>query len=195
MMGGRVLLALAVASAACATKPRPSLAVPPPVGNDGVGPDDLISVTIGGEESLPRDFRVAADGAVSLPYLGSVRVGGLEASAIAALVRAKLIENDVLRDPTVNVLLKENNSRWVVVAGQVRKEGTIPLMPGLTLIQALAMAGGFNTVADREHLSLDRQIDGQRRVFILSADAILTGAQPDVPLQSRDRIWVSERIF
>jgi polysaccharide export outer membrane protein len=180
---------------ACAGRPRTRVNLPPPVESTTIGAGDVFSLTIVGEDKLPKDFRVAPDGTVDLPYIHRVQVAGLEPQEIADLVRKKLIEGEVLRDPSVAVDVREYNSKRVVVLGQVQKPGSFPLTPGFTLIQAISQAGGFNSIANRDRVNLTRKTGAQSRTIILSADAITDGSLPDIPLQSGDTIFVTERIF
>jgi len=189
-----ILLALALASG-CAGRPKSRINLPPPVESTTIGSGDVFSLTIVGEDKLPKEFRVAPDGSVDLPYIHRVQVAGLEPQEIADLVRKKLVEGDVLRDPSVAVDVKEYNSKRVVVLGQVQKPGSFPLTPGFTLIQAISQAGGFNNIANRDRVNLTRKNGKQARTIILSADAITDGSLPDIPLQSGDTIFVTERVF
>jgi len=189
-----ILVAFALASG-CAGRPKSRVNLPAPVESTTIGSGDLFSLTIVGEDKLPKEFRVAPDGSVDLPYIHRVQVAGLEPQEIADLVRKKLVEGDVLRDPSVAVDVKEYNSKRVVVLGQVQKPGSFPLTPGFTLIQAISQAGGFNSIANRDRVNLTRKNGKQARTIILSADAITDGSLPDIPLQSGDTIFVTERVF
>jgi polysaccharide export outer membrane protein len=152
-------------------------------------------LTIVGEEKLPKEFRVSPDGTVDFPYIHRHTVAGLEPQQIVDLVRAKFIEGNILRDPSVAIDVKEYNSKRVVVLGQVQKPGSFPLTPGFTLIQAISQAGGFNSIANRDRINLIRRTAGQSRTIVLSVDAITDGTLPDIPLQAGDTIFVIERIF
>jgi protein involved in polysaccharide export with SLBB domain len=189
-----VLVAMLLASA-CGGRPKNRINLPPPVESTTVGAGDVFSLTIVGEDKLPKDFRVAPDGTVDLPYVHRVTVAGLEPQELAELVRKKLVEADVLRDPSVAVDVKEYNSKRVVVLGQVQKPGSFPLTPGFTIIQAISQAGGFNSIANRDRVNLTRKIGKTARTIVISADAITDGSLPDIPLQSGDTIFVTERVF
>jgi polysaccharide export outer membrane protein len=160
-----------------------------------VGVGDVFVISIVGEDKLPKEFRVAPDGTVDLPYIHRIQAAGLEPQELAELVRKKLVEADVLRDPSVAVDVKEYNSKRVVVFGQVQKPGSFPLTPGFTLIQAISQAGGFNGIANRDRVNLTRKNGHQARTIILSVDAITDGSLPDIPLQAGDTIFVTERVF
>jgi polysaccharide export outer membrane protein len=189
------LTVIAIALAACAGRPKSRVNLPPPVQSTTIGAGDVFVLTIVGEDKLPKDFRVAPDGTVDLPYIHRVQVAGLEPQEVVDLVRKKLIEADVRRDPSVAIDVKEYNSKRVSVLGQVQKPGSFPLTPGFTLIQAISQAGGFNTIANRDRINLTRRTGAQFRTIVLSVDAITDGSLPDIPLQAGDTIFVTERVF
>jgi polysaccharide export outer membrane protein len=186
---------VAIALTACAGRPKSRVNLPPPVQSTTIGAGDVFVLTIVGEDKLPKDFRVAPDGTVDLPYIHRVQVAGLEPQEVVDLVRKKLIEADVRRDPSVAIDVKEYNSKRVSVLGQVQKPGSFPLTPGFTLIQAISQAGGFNTIANRDRINLTRKTGAQLRTIVLSVDAITDGSLPDIPLQAGDTIFVTERVF
>jgi protein involved in polysaccharide export with SLBB domain len=190
-----VFLAAWVAVAGCAGRPTSRINLPPPVESTTIGVGDVFGLTIMGEERLPKEFRVAPDGTVDLPYIHRVQVVGLEPQELAELIRKKLVEGDVLRDPSVSIDVREYNSKRVVVLGQVQKPGSFPLTPGFTLIQAISQAGGFNPIANRDRINLTRRTGSQLRTVVLSVDAITDGSLPDILLQSGDTIFVTERVF
>lgn len=185
----------AILLVACSGRPARVAALPPPVESATVGPGDVFLLTIVGEDKLPREFRVAPDGTVDLPYVHRVTVAGREPQQIAVLVRDKLIEAGVLRDPSVSIDVREYNSKRVSVLGQVQKPGFFQLRQGLTLVQAISEAGGFNSIANRNRVTLTRLSGQGTRTVVISVDAITEGSEPDVPLQSGDTVFVNERVF
>jgi polysaccharide export outer membrane protein len=190
-----MVVASALWLSACAGRPRSRINLPPPVESTTIGVGDVFVISIVGEDKLPKEFRVAPDGTVDLPYIHRIQAAGLEPQELAELVRKKLVEADVLRDPSVAVDVKEYNSKRIVVLGQVQKPGSFPLTPGFTLIQAISQAGGFNAIANRDRVNLTRKNGHQARTIILSVDAITDGSLPDIPLQAGDTIFVTERVF
>lgn len=159
----------------------------------GVG--DVFELHIVGEDKLPTEFTVARDGTADLPYIKRVKVEGLEPQQLAEVVRAKLIEDQILTDPSVSVSIKEYNSKRVVVLGEVQKPGSLPLEPGMTLLRAISMAGGFNAMANKNKVVVRRKVNGSVRAVTISVEDIMDNAIPDVPLQSGDSINVEQRVF
>lgn len=169
--------------------------LPAPTEKSTVGPGDIFVMEVVGEKELPREYQVASDGSVDIPYLHTVQVSGLEPQEIARLVRKLLMERQILSDPSVVVQVKEYNSRRVTLMGQVAKPGTFPYTPGLTLIQALSQAGGLTGIANLDRVNLTRRETGGSRTVVISIGSIMEGRAPDIPLQSGDRIFVHERLF
>jgi len=190
-----ILVVALVALLGCAGRPKSRVNLPPPVESTTMGAGDVFILTIVGEDKLPKEYRVSPDGTVDFPYIHRQTVSGLEPQQVVDLVRKKLMDADILRDPSVAIDVKEYNSKRVVVLGQVQKPGSFPLTPGFTLIQAISQAGGFNTIANRDRINLTRKTAGQTRTIVLSVDAITDGTLPDIPLQAGDTIFVGERIF
>lgn len=181
---------------ACAPRADNSLAkLPAPVESTTVGPGDVVIIEVVGEKELPREYQIDSEGAVAVPYVGSVPVGGLEPQEIARVIRERLIEKRILTDPSVIVRVEEYNSKKVTVLGQVTKAGSFPLTPGMTLLQAISLAGGFNAIANTRSINLTRKTKDGTRTVKLSVDAITDGKFPDVSLQAGDQIYVPERLF
>jgi protein involved in polysaccharide export with SLBB domain len=169
--------------------------LPPPTESSRVGPGDVFAMEVFGEKELPREYQVASDGSVDIPYLHAVPVAGLEPQEIARLIRKLLIEKQILSDPSVVVRVKEYNSRRIMIMGQVAKPGVFSYTTGLTLIQALSQAGGPTGIANLDKVNLTRRIDGGSRTVVISIGPIMEGRSADIPLQSGDRIFVHERLF
>jgi polysaccharide export outer membrane protein len=189
------LVASIVVSSGCAGRPRSRINLPAPVESTTIGVGDVFSMSIVGEDKLAKEYRVAPDGTVDLPYIHRVQVAGLEPQELVDLIRKKLVDENILSDPSVAVDVREYNSKRVVVLGQVQKPGSFPLTPGFTLIQAISQAGGFNSIANRDRINLTRKTGKQSRTIVLSVDAITDGSLPDIPLQAGDTIFVTERVF
>lgn len=169
--------------------------LPEPVESTTLGPGDVFTLDMVGEKELPREFQVASDGTVDLPYVHRLRVQGLEPQEVAAAVRERLIAQKILTDPSIIVSVKEYNSKRVTVLGQVQRPGSFPLTPGMTLVQAVSNAGGLNAIANGERVNLTRKDRQGATTVVLSFDSITEGRSPDLPLQAGDQIYVNERVF
>jgi len=191
-----VLIALSLWLAGCGPKPDNShVQLPPPVQSTTLGPGDVFTMQIVGEKELPEEYQVASDGTVDLPYIDRLNVEGLEPQQIQALITKRLVEAEIYQHPSVVVRVEEYNSKRVTVLGQVQKPGSFPLTPGLTLVQAVSLAGGLNSIANRDKVKLTRKTKEGSRTVVLSFQAITDGRSPDIPLQAGDSIFVHERVF
>lgn len=169
--------------------------LPPPVQMTTLGVGDVFEMHIVGEEKLPKVFTVSSDGTADLPYIKRVKVSGLEPQEMVDLVRQKLMAGDILTNPDVSVQVKEYNSKRVEVQGQVQKPGSLPLQQGMTLLRAISLAGGFNSLADEDEVTIRRKLKSGVKTVTVSVKAIKRNEIPDVPLQSDDYIDVAQRIF
>ncbi len=191
-----ILVALVVlTTSACLKSYPPPPKLPDPVVNQQVGPGDVLEVVVVGEEKLPKDYEVGADGMLIFPYAEPVKVSGLEPRQIASSVREELIKSKYLVDPQVQVKVKAYNSKKIQVIGQVAKQGPQPYQDGMTLVQAISTAGWFTPLADTNHVHIIRQVQNGAVNASVSVDAITDNAQADVKLQQGDTIKVDQRLF
>jgi len=180
----------------CQPKTRPSQGVlEAPTDKTTLGPGDRFRLQIVGEKDLPTEYQVAADGTVTLPYVQNVAVAGLEPNEVAALVRERLVEGKILSDPSVIVTVLDYRSKRVTVLGQVQKPGSFQLEPGMTLLQAISLAGGLTSLANVARVNLTRTSEGKATTVVVNIEAIYEGNVADVPLQPGDRVFVHERNF
>jgi polysaccharide export outer membrane protein len=187
---------LAAFCAGCGPKVDNSrVKLPHPVESNTLGPGDLFTLEVVGEKDLPKEFQIASDGTVDFPYVHRMEVQGLEPQELARTVRERLIELRILTDPSVIVSVKEYNSKRVTVLGEVKKPGSFPLRPGMTLVQAISDAGGLSAIANGDRVNLTRKEKGSATTVVLSFDSITSGKSPDLPLQAGDQIFVNERVF
>lgn len=176
--------------------PKNNVNLPPPSESGVLGPGDVFLLEIVGEKDLPREYQVAADGTVDVPYVHTIKVMGLEAPEVARLVRKRLMEEKYLADPSVIVQVKEFHSRRVSVLGQVAKPGSFSFTPGMSLIQAVSLAGGLTAIADGDRVNITRKgKQGRTHTAVVSVGSITEGQSPDIPLQAGDQIFVHDRLF
>ncbi len=189
-----LVVALLLAPLGCGSSAK-RVDLPAPVQVTSIGVGDVFELRIVGEEKLPTAFTVSPDGTVDLPYIKRVKVAGLEPQEIAELVRAKLIEDQILTDPSVSISIKEYNSKRVEVLGEVKNPGSYPLQPGMTLLRAISMSGGFNSIANKSRVTIRRKVEGKTKAYMVSVEDIIENAVPDVPLQAGDSINIEQRVF
>lgn len=169
--------------------------LPPPVESSTIGPDDIFRMQIVGEKDLPDEYQVSSDGSVDLPYIHRVQAAGLEPQQLAKTIRERLIAERILKDPSVIVAIKEYRSKKITVLGQVQKPGSFSFSSGMTLLQAVSLAGGFTSIAKTDRVNLTRRTKTGSKTVALSIDSITEGRSPDIALQAGDAIYVGERVF
>jgi len=189
-------LFLALGASACSKRGVQVTEVPPPATDDTtLGPGDVFSVRVYGEDAMTGSHQVAPDGTINFPLLGAVQVAGLEPSAVAQKLQSELVERDFLRAPHVSVYVEQYSSKRVSVVGAVANPGTFPLEPGMTVVQAISMAGGFSSLADRDATMLTRRIDEEIIRYRVPVDRVTKGQAADIEVAAGDIIFVPERMF
>ena len=195
-MGVRWLLVLLTLLGLSGCRPEPkAVNLPPPTESNSVGPGDVFTLHIVGEDDLPTEYTVAPDGTVDLPFVHRLTVDGLEVQQISDLVRAELIGQQIYSDPSVSVSIKAFNSKTITVGGEVKEEGSFAYVPGMTLTDAVAKAGGMTSLSRSYQVILVRKIKKGRKRVVVDYDAINNNEIPDVPLQAGDKITVPQRAF
>lgn len=119
-----------------------------------VGAGDRLAIRVAGEADLTGEYVVDPSGVLSLPYVQSVSVAGLNTGDIEDLI-AQRLRNGYLRDPKVSV--QAINLRPFFIMGEVTTGGSFPYQGGLTIQQAIATAGGYGTRADHGAVLLTRR--------------------------------------
>ena len=195
-LGRRALsLCIALQIAGCHQGSR-AVELPPPTESTTIGPGDVFEIRIVGEDKLPSVFTVAPDGSADIPYIKRIKVGGLEPHELAELVRTKLIEGQILTDPSVSVSVKEYNTKRIEVLGEVQKPGSLSMLPGMTLLRAISLVGGFTNIANKNKVTIRRRLaGGSIKAATVSVDDIMENRLPDLPLQAGDSVNVEQRVF
>jgi polysaccharide export outer membrane protein len=185
-----------LAAAACPPPPPMPSNLPPIVVDTSVGATDEFEVRVMGQEQLSGQFQVASDGTIDFPLVGRILVGGRQPQEISQAIRQALIDLEFLRDPQVTVRVTQYRSKKISVLGQVQHPGTFDWEEGMTIIQAVALAGGFGPLADRNQTQLTRVApDGEEVSALVPVEEIEEGRQPDILLQPNDRISVPQRFY
>lgn len=196
---GKLSLRLSDALSVGIATPRPApVAVTSFIADYRIGPEDLLEVQVFGVDQLTRTVRVNSRGLISLPLIGNLEVGGLNAQQAEALIVGKLAEG-FLQDPQVSLFIKEYTSQRVTIEGAVNKPGVYPLRGPTTLLQSLAVAGGQANLSDMTEVMLFRADSlGRRVAAVYDVDRIRSGELQDPPVINDDLIVVKRskaRIF
>lgn len=154
-----------------------------------IGPSDLLAVTIFQVEDLDREVRVNNAGQITLPLVGAVTAVGRTVDELEQDIATRYAQR-FLQDPQVTVFVKEFASQRVTVGGAVDKPGIYPITSSMTLLQALALAGGTDDVASHGNVLVFRTSGGERRYARFDIDAIQAGTQKDPELVGEDVVVV-----
>lgn len=189
-------LFLGVVAAACSKRGIQATEVPPPATDDTtLGPGDAFSVRVFGEEALSGDHQVAPDGTINFPLLGAVDVAGLEPTEVADKLQNELRDRDLLRDPHISVYVEEYASKRISVVGAVANPGAFSLEPGMTVVQAISMAGGFSSLANRDGTVVTRRVGDKTVRYRVPVERVTRGQAKDIEVAAGDIIFVPERLF
>ncbi len=191
-----IISSLGFGAAACSKRAVQVTEVPPPATDDTtLGPGDVFNVRIYGEEELSGSHQVAPDGTIDFPLLGSVDVNGLEPPDVADQIQRLLKQRDLLRDPHVSVYVERYVSKRVSVVGAVANPGTFVLEPGMTVVEAISMAGGFSSLADRDGTVVTRRVGTEVVRYRVPVAKVAKGQAKDIEVAAGDIVFVPERLF
>ncbi len=151
------LAGLALLLSSCAQQDLPPLA-DTPVFPYRLGPGDQVRIITFGEEQLTGQFRVNDAGTIAVPLLGTVPAGGRTVDQIQDEIAAALKEKKLIVSPSVSVEVIA--FRPIFVLGEVVKPGEYPYQPGMTVLTAVAVAGGFTYRAVERHAKILRDEAG-----------------------------------
>jgi polysaccharide biosynthesis/export protein len=126
-----------------------------------IGAEDLLLISVWKNESLSRTVPVRPDGKISLPLLNDVQAGGLTTLELREVLARKL--SDYIPNPEVSVIVSEIRSLKVSVIGEVTKPGRFELKSWATVLDLLALAGGFTQYASRSRIFVLRQDGGSMK--------------------------------
>jgi polysaccharide export outer membrane protein len=180
------------AAAAAPTNAAPAPAAPAsgaPVGADyKIGIDDVLDIAVWNNTTVSRTVPVRPDGRISLPLLNEVQAAGLTPSQLRASLMAKLVE--YMPTPEVSVIVREVHSNKISVLGEVRKAGRYEISQRATVLDAVALAGGFNDFARRTKLVIMRQEGTGTKRIPINYNRIVAEEDDNVLLQPGDIVVV-----
>ena len=155
-----------------------------------IGVDDLLGVVFWKEKELSAEVVVRPDGKISLPMLNDVRAVGLTPEQLAKVIEQAATK--FVRDGGATVMVKEVRSRKVYVIGEVSRPGTFQLASEMTVLQAIAEAGGFLEHADRGDVVIVRNEAGTEKRYKFNYNEVVRGknTQQNIKLLPGDTILV-----
>jgi polysaccharide biosynthesis/export protein len=152
----------------------------------GIGPLDVLDISVFQVPELTKSVQVAETGTVNLPLVGEIPVAGKTAQEVERDLTTRLGATYV-KNPQVTVYVKEYNSQQVTVTGAVKKPGVYPIKGRTSLVEVVAMAGGLDDVSDSTVLVL-RNSNGKQSASKFNVSAIQNGDAEDPGLQPGDKL-------
>jgi protein involved in polysaccharide export with SLBB domain len=191
-----------VAGSACLDLRTPKPEVKPAVATseaellavEQLGRGDILEVKVFREPDLNGVYPIGYDGAIVFPMIGKVKVVTRDVQQVADEIRDRLA-NGILVDPQVSVVLRERTAQKVHVLGEVKKEGTFAFRSGMSVIEAITLAGGFTNLAAPNNVKVTRVTGDEEHVFDVEAEKIGQGKAPNFALEPGDIVFVKQSIF
>jgi polysaccharide export outer membrane protein len=137
-----------------------------------IGAADVLLISVWKEPDLTATLPVRPDGMISVPLLNDVQAAGLTPMQLAGSLRDKL--KKFVADPRVTVVVSQMNSQRIYVTGEVRHTGAMPLLPGMTVLQALA-SSGLTQFANTKAIYVLRSDQGKQQRFPVNYKSLLKG--------------------
>jgi len=155
-----------------------------------IGAQDVLRIDVWKESELTRTVPVRPDGKISLPLLNDVQAAGLTPAQLASVLTEGL--KKFINAPQVTVTVSEINSRRVYVTGEVAHAGAFPLLPNMTVLQALSSSGGFSQFAKTKNIYVLRMEGGKQVKHPFNYKEVLAGRnqEQNIELQPGDVIVV-----
>jgi polysaccharide export outer membrane protein len=173
----------ATSSASPATKPHDDTFI--------IGADDVLAVNVWKEPDISRSVPVRSDGMISLPLAGELQASGQTPHQLEIAIAGKL--KSYISEPEVTVIVQEIRSQKFNILGQVARPGSYPLTNASTVLDAIALAGGFRDFAKQKNIYILRQNpDGGQSRLPFNYKEVIKGkdSAQNIKLQPRDTIVI-----
>ncbi len=139
-----------------------------------IGPEDALHIAVWKEADLTASLPVRPDGKISLPLLDDVQAAGLTPKQLADSITEKL--KKYLADPRVTVVVTQINSKRIYLVGEVVHVGATPMLPNMTVLQALSSAG-LNQFANTKRIYVLRTENGKQQKLPVNYRKLVKGEQ------------------
>lgn len=155
-----------------------------------IGEEDVLNINVWKDPEVSRTVPVRPDGKISLPLINDVQAAGLSPAQLGMAITEKL--RKFMADPQVTVIVTQINSRRVYIVGEVNRAGAFPMLPNMTVLQALSSAGGFTQFANLKGIYVLRSEDGKQNRFPFSYKDVIKGqrTEQNIVLKPGDTIVV-----
>jgi len=156
-----------------------------------IGIDDVLAISVWKEPDLTKQIPVRSDGRISLPLIGEIQAAGRTPIQLEQIIADRL--SGYINDPQVSVIVQQINSLKFNILGQVIKPGSYPLTVGTTIVDAIAIGGGFKDFAKKKGVYVLRQdLGGVERRYSFNYQSFIKGkdTKQNILLKSHDTVVV-----
>jgi len=173
------------------TEPQPGKGNPEEIAPSiRIGPGDELEITVYGNADLNQHLRVGSDGNIEMPLIGILHMAGISSAEAQSLIEKRLAEGDFIKEPHVNVFVREYTSEGISIIGEVSKPGTYSAFAAHRLYDLIQTAGGLGPRAGQS-VTISHRSDPQHpTVLALTNDA--QTAENNIKLQPGDTVVVSK---
>lgn len=183
--------AVALGGATCGAKGVEELPTGKASAADVLAPGDEVEVIVFGEPDLSGKQRIRSSGTIRLPLVGSMQAAGLTSDELAMRIESAYNER-YLRNAEVTINVLSSTANNVFVLGSVKQPGPYPMTGRMTLINALARAGGATQLADESRVQITRTVDSKQTFVVVNAGEVRRGELDDIELLPGDVVFVPE---
>jgi polysaccharide export outer membrane protein len=156
-----------------------------------IGADDVLAINVWKEPDVPRSVPVRSDGKISLPLVGELTAGGQTPLQLEQEITKRLA--NYISEPEVTVIVTDSKSQRINILGMVARPGTYMLTGSATILDAIAMAGGFKDFAKQKQIYVLRaNADGTEKRLTFNYKEVIKGQNPEqnIRLLPRDTVVV-----
>jgi len=156
-----------------------------------IGADDMLAINVWKEQEISRTVPVRSDGKISLPLVGEITAGGQTPLQLEQEISKRL--ESYISEPEVTVIVQDSKSKKINILGMVARPGSYLLTGSTTVLDAIAMAGGFKDFAKQKAIYVLRtNDDGTEKRIPFNYKDVIKGRNPEqnIHLQPRDTVVV-----
>jgi polysaccharide export outer membrane protein len=156
-----------------------------------IGADDILSINVWKEPDVTRSVTVRSDGKISLPLVGELQAGGQTPRQLQQEITKRL--QSYISEPEVTVIVSEGKSQRINILGMVARPGAYMLTGSATVLDAIALAGGFKDFAKKKSIYVLRaEADGAQKRISFNYNEVIKGIHPEqnIKLMARDTVVV-----
>jgi protein involved in polysaccharide export with SLBB domain len=179
-----VLMLMFILTAACASAPEADMSAMPPPAPYKLGPGDEVRIIVYGLPTLSNDYVVSDSGLISIPLLDSTIAKGKQLDELEADVARAIIAKQLVNGPNVSIQVQKYRPFFIM--GEVQRPGQYPFVPGMSVLTAVSIAGGYTFRADTAKASIMRTMDQK---------SVKHGARQETLVMPDDTIQIPEGWF